>query len=274
MRRAFWMPALAAAVVTAAGGVTPAPAVASCAYFTVWHDTAYSQYWSAAAAPRVNQGAALRRAVAPGCNDTGGATPAPSPVGARAIVGVPPAVAIRSQGMVMVATGYFPQLPGFPLVPRPAPVGTSTCRPGRALVLTGRALPGTGQMVLADVRSSRPVPLSDHELINLEVDAHTRITGLARNGLPYIGTGQRVRIAARRCGGSVIARTITPAGPIVRASTAEDILGADWRGGGGVVNQLGGRDRLAAAVAVLAVAALLVLGLRAGRRGSPAPGSG
>ena len=92
----------------------------------------------------------------------------------------------------MVATGYFPQLPGFPLVPRPAPVGTSTCRPGRALVLTGRALPGTGQMVLADVRSSRPVPLSDHEVINLEVDAHTRITGLARNGLPYIGTGQRV----------------------------------------------------------------------------------
>jgi hypothetical protein len=274
MRRAFWMPALAAAVVTAAGGVTPAPAVASCAAFTVWHDTAYSQYWSAAAGPRVRQGAALRGAVAPGCNDTGGATPAPTRVEARAIVGVPPAVAIRSQGLVMFASGYFPQVPGFPLVPRVAPVGTSRCRPGPVLTLTGRALPGTGRMVLADVGSSRPVPLSDHELIDLEVDAHTRITGLARNGLAYIGTGQRVRIAARRCGGSVVAGTITPAGPIVRASTAEDILGADWRGGGGVVNQLGGRDRLAAALAVLAVVGLLVLGLRAGRHGSAAPGSG
>jgi hypothetical protein len=274
MRRALFLPALAAAVVTAAGGIMPAPALASCAYFTVWHDTAYSQYWSAAAAPQVKQGAALRGAVAPGCNDTGGATPAPTPVGARAIVGVSPAVAIRSQGLVLFASGYFPQLPGFPLVPRVAPVGTSTCRPGPALTLTGRALPGVGGMVLADVRSSRPVPLSDHLLIDLEVDAHTRITGLARNGLPYVGTGQRVRIAARRCGGSVVARAITPAGPIVRASTAEDILGADWRGGGGIVDQLGGRDRIAAALAVLAVVALLVLGMRAGRPGSPAPGSG
>ncbi len=175
----------------------------------------------------------------------------------------------------MVAAGYFPQLPAFPLVPPGAPFdATRTCRLGPALVLTGRALPGTGMLNLGHVRSSLPERLFDHMLINLEVDAHTRITGLARNGLPYIGTGQRVRIAARRCGGSVVARTIAPAGPIVRASTAEDILGADWRGGGGVVNQLGGRDRLAAALAVLAVVVLLVLGMRAGRRGSPAPGSG
>jgi hypothetical protein len=275
MRRALWMPALAAAVVTAAGGVTPAPALASCASFTVWHDTAYSQYWSAAAGPRLQQGAALRGAVAPGCNDTGGAVPSPAPVGARAIVGVSPAVAIRSQGLLLVASGYFPQLPGFPLVPRAAPYdATRTCRLGPALTLTGRALPGVGRLVLADVRSSRPERLSDHLLINLEVDVHTRITGLARNGLPYVGEGQRVRIAARRCGGSLVARTITPAGPIVRASTAEDVLGAGWRGGGGVVRRLGGVNRIAAAVALLAVVVLLVLGMRAGRRGSPAPGSG
>jgi hypothetical protein len=79
-----------------------------------------------------------------------------------------------------------------------------------------------------------------------------------------------VRIAARRCGGSVVARTIAPAGPIVPPSTAEDILGPGWRGGGGVRHELGGVNRLAAAVAVLAVVVLLVLGLRAGRRGTPA----
>jgi hypothetical protein len=60
----------------------------------------------------------------------------------------------------------------------------------------------------------------------------------------------------------------------VRASTAEDILGPGWRGSGGVVRRLGGMNRIAAAVAVLAVVVLLVLGMRAGRRGSPAPGSG
>jgi hypothetical protein len=41
-----------------------------------------------------------------------------------------------------------------------------------------------------------------------------------------------------------------------------------------VVRRLGGVNRIAAAVALLAVVVLLVLGMRAGRRGSPAPGSG
>jgi hypothetical protein len=182
-----------------------------------------------------------------------------------------PAVAILSQGTVLVAAGYFPQLAGFPLVPRSAPFdATRTCRLGRALTLTGRAVPDTGGINLADVRSSRPVRLFDHELIDLTIDVHTRIAGLALQGLAYIGTGQRVRIDARRCGGQVLARTIAPAGPIVPPSTAEDILGSGWRGGGGVVHQLGGTNRIAAALAVLAVVLLLVLGLRAGRRGSTA----
>jgi hypothetical protein len=37
-----------------------------------------------------------------------------------------------------------------------------------------------------------------------------------------------------------------------------------------VIHQLGGVNRIAAAVAVLAVVVLLVLGLRAGRGGAPA----
>jgi hypothetical protein len=249
--------------------------LAGCAALVVWHDAAYSQVWTTAHGPHAAAAARLHGAVQPGCNDTGGPTPAATRVDARRIAGVPPAVAILSDRWILAAAGYFPQLPGFPLVPRSAPYdATRTCRLGPALTLTGRALPETGRIVLADVRSSRPERMSDHLLINLEVDAHTRISGLSRNGLPYVGTGQRVRIAARRCGGSVVARTIAPAGPIVRASTAEDILGADWRGGGGVIHQLGGLARIVGALTVLAVAGLAVLGLRAGRRGSPAPGSG
>jgi hypothetical protein len=72
----------------------------------------------------------------------------------------------------------------------------------------------------------------------------------------------------------VLVRTIAPAGPIVPPSTAEDILASGWRGGGGLVHQLGGVNRIATAFAVLAVVVLLVLGLRAGRRGSPASGAG
>ena len=272
MRRAFWMPALAAAVAMAAGGLTPAPAFAACANLVVWHDTAYSEEWTTAHGPHAAATARLHGVVLPGCNDTGGPTPAPTRVEARRIAGVPPPVAFLADQKIFVAAGYFPQLPGFPLVRTGAPAAdaTRTCTLGPALVVTGSARPGTGRLTLGHVRSSLPERLFDHMLINLEVDAHTRITGLSRNGLPYIGTGQRVRIAARRCGGSVIARTITPAGPIVPASTAEDILGPGWRGGGGVLHRLGGGNRIAAIIAVLAVVVLLVLGLRAGRRGSTA----
>ena len=36
---------------------------------------------------------------------------------------------------------------------------------------------------------------------------------------------------AAHCGRELLARRIVPAGPIVPETTAEDILGADWRGG-------------------------------------------
>jgi hypothetical protein len=63
------------------------------------------------------------------------------------------------------------------------------------------------------------------------MDQHTRVDGLFRGGVPYIGDGQRVRIDALRCGWRVVARHIVANGPIVSATTAEDILGTDWRGG-------------------------------------------
>ncbi len=57
------------------------------------------------------------------------------------------------------------------------------------------------------------------------------MTGLTRQGLPYIGDGQRVRIDAVHCGREIVARHIVANGPTVPETTAEDILGADWRGG-------------------------------------------
>jgi len=69
----------------------------------------------------------------------------------------------------------------------------------------------------------------------IDVDRHTLVDGLARRGQPYIGEGQLVHVDARFCkvpgsiGTKIVARRIAPAGPIVPPSTAEDVLGVDWR---------------------------------------------
>lgn len=282
MRRALWMLALAAAVAAAAGGVAPGRALGQCAFVVVRNDTAYFGYWSGAAAPHVDPGPSLRGAVAPGCNDTPGPIPSPVPAGAVRITGVTPAVAILLRGTIVIAAGYFPQSRGFPLVRTGAPVDDETrgCRLGPALTLTGTARPKPAGINLADVRSSRPVRLFDHKVIDLFVDGHTRLSDLARHGLAYVGDGQAVRIEARFCkvpgsvGRRIVARRIVAAGPIVPPSTAEDILGAGWRGSGGVIHQLGGTRRVVTAVVVLAVALMLVFLARARRRRSPTAGAG
>jgi hypothetical protein len=46
----------------------------------------------------------------------------------------------------------------------------------------------------------------------------------------HIGPGEAVRIDARRCGRMIVARRVVAAGPLVPASTAEDIFGTGWRG--------------------------------------------
>lgn len=239
----------------------PAPAAASCAEVVVWHDTAYFRY--AGSEPHPPPGVGLPGAVAPGCNDTGGDPPSPTQVDARAIAGVPPAVALIFGHSILVAPGYFPQVPGFPIRWGP-PVAdeTETCRISGALTLAGRAHPTPGRL---DIRTSG-------RLIDLIVDVHTRFTGLARNGLPYIGDGQAVRIEAVRCGGKTVARRISAAGRIVPPTSAEDILGADWRGGPSIVTSAG-RHRWwaaggAAVTAALAGSVLIVRRRpRAARRG-------
>jgi hypothetical protein len=119
------------------------------------------------------------------------------------------------------------------------------------------------------VRSTRPLRLFDHRLSVL-VDFHTRIAGLDRNGVPYIGRLQAVRIDALRCGHMIVATRVVPAGAaITPAATAEDVLGAHWRGGPSLLH-----DRtLLIAVALTAVGMAAVIGVRRRRR-SRVPGAG
>jgi len=270
MRRALLVLTLALAAAAAVATVRPAPARASCVAVIVWHDTAYFGYPTPGGRPP--PGHRVHGVVEPGCNDTGGSVPSPTPVGAHAIAGVPPQVALLSTGGVYVPAGVFPQLPGFPIRPARVDDELRTCHVTAHVTASGHVLPGPGEVSLADVRSSRPLRLFDHRL-SVVVDVHTRIAGLDRYGVPYIGRRQAVRIDAVRCGHMIIATRIVPGGPIAPAATAEDVLGADWRGTGGVIHQLGGAARIVGALTVLVILGLIVLGLRAGRRESSAPGA-
>ena len=119
-------------------------------------------------------------------------------------------------------------------------------------------------------------PCSLHHLLRgaaqVFVDGHTRIDGLTHNGQPYIGDGQLVRVDARFCRCRArSARRSSPAGscPPGRSSppsTAEDILGADWRGWPGVVSRATGGHALAVAIVLL----LAAVGRRDGPDG-PSP---
>lgn len=265
MRRLLF--ALTIVLALAASAARPPAVHAGCAFLVVWHDRAYSAYWSQRTAPPAHPGAPLRGAVEPGCNDTGGPMPGPTPVRARAIAGVPTDVAVLAGREIMIGYGYLPQAVGFPLR-RSTLDEMRGCAPGAAVTLSGVARPRPGGINLAEVRSSRPVPLSDHLLVGFFIDAHTRIAGLARHGIPYIADGQRLRIHARFCrvrdstGPKVVARAIVAAGPIVRATTAEDVLGSHWRGEPGVLH-----DRTTyVAVAIVVVAMAVALAVLARRR--------
>ena len=262
MRRAYVVLAAVAAV-TGWSVALPAPAAASCAFVVVRHDRAYFQLWSPRVVPDLRPGSALAGAVEPGCNDTGGAVPGPTRVGARQVAGVSPDVAILVRGQLLVAVGYLPDVRGFP-VHGPVVDQTPACRRhGVELSLTGVARAAPGGIAVANVHATYPLPLVDHQVTTLLMDRHTRIDGLARGGLPYIGDGQRVRIDGLRCGWRVVARRIVARGPVVPATTAEDILGEDWRGGPSLVTSAG-RNRwwVAGGLAVMAAVAGGLLALR------------
>jgi Family of unknown function (DUF6281) len=254
MRRTLVLATLAAAF--AGTAVRPEPAAASCALVVVWHDTAYVAYGPARPAPAA--GARLRGAVEPGCNDTGGDPGPPTPIGVRAIAGVPPQVALMWQKEILVPPGVFPQVRGFPVAWRRVDDETRSCHVRTGVTLTGPATPAPGGIELAVRRG-----------VDVLVDVHTRIEGLVRNGLPYIGVGQRVQVEAVRCGRKTVARRITRAGRIAAPTTAEDILGPNWRGGSGIATQARGWRGLVAAGVVGAAAAVWLIVRTRRRRSRP-----
>lgn len=262
---------LAAAAATGWSVAVTAPASASCAFVVVRHHRAYFELWRRRDVPGVRPGALVPGTVEPGCNDTGGAVPAPTRVGARRIAGVSPDVAVLVRGQILIAMGYLPDVHGFPLH-GPVVDQTPACRRfGVPLTLTGVARARPAGINVASVHASSPVPLVDHQVTTLLMDQHTHVDGLSRRGVPYIGDGQRVRIDALRCGWRVVARHIVANGPIVPGTTVEDVLGADWRGGPSIETSARRHGWWAAAAAVTAAVAAGVLIARrrpgAARRG-------
>jgi hypothetical protein len=272
--------ALVAAVLAGlvGGAVAPPAARASCGFIVVWHDRAYSGYWGRGQVD-ARPDAVIHGAEEPGCNDTVGADEHPTAVPARKIAGIPPSVAILSGGEPLVAYGYFPGVPGFPLDAGGPPADeTAGCRLGGPVRLTGPADVGLGAIGVHVNQSTVHL----HHLLRgsaqVFIDARTSFDGLQRDGFPYLGQGQLVRVDARFCkvpgsiGTKIVARRIAAAGPIVPPSTAETVLGPDWRGRPGLISRAtGGHSRAAYAAVGLLVAVAALLGAR---RRSPWSGTG
>jgi hypothetical protein len=246
-----WTAGITVAAVAALFGAVPAPerADAACIQLVVWHDTAYTGWWNPADLPAFHTGRRLSGAVEPDCADTGGPAAAPAPVPAHAIDGVPSSVAIWAFGAPMIASGFFPQLSEFPIAPdgRRLDDETRGCRLGGALTVDGTAEVAFGNLSVVVSHSSRPLRLTDGRVLtDLFVDGHTRMSGLSRDGLPYIGDGQRVHVIARTCqvkgavGPKIVARRVVAAGPIAPRPGVAVVLGQDWAGtAGGPVGATG-----------------------------------
>jgi hypothetical protein len=248
---------VAVAIAIGSGVAVPVPASAQCAFIVVRHDRAYFLY-GAHGHSRIRPGPPLVGTLEPGCSDVPGVpAPAATRVRARRIVGVSPAVAVVVRGQALVAMGYLPQAPGFPLP------GLGD-RPKRCRIGAPASLTGTAHFFAAGIQlaaGGRPV--------DVFLDARTRVTGLTRHGLPYIGEGQRVRIDAVHCGREIVARHIVANGPIVPETAAEDFLGADWRGGRTSENVA--RSHASWAAGAAAVIAALAGGVLLLRRRTRAP---
>ena len=228
LRFAFLAMLAALAAVAMTGGATRAQA--SCVYVIVWHDTAYFGFYSLEQLPGTRAGMPIDGAITPDCADTGGPPGSPTDAKASRIQGLSPDVAIVSGGTTLVAEGYLPQLRSFPLRRRDSasPDETRNCTTGPPVVINGTA---DGALFGLSVRRA-----SGGVVSNLFIDSHTRVVGLRRHGLPFIGDGQRVRLVAVPCqvkganGPKLVVRRITAAGPIVGQASAKRVLGKDWDG--------------------------------------------
>ena len=156
----------------------------------------------------VKAGASLPGGYLPGCDDavavdpaTGARltpAPAPTPVELHRIPGVPTRVAVAYDGRAALAPGWLPQVAGHPLHKLFRTAKPASC--GSAWHLRGKVqappLPGAPVSIAA-----RSVTLVDG----------TRVVGLARDGLPYLGAGDAVDATVRSCGGTLVADRVARA---------------------------------------------------------------
>ena len=196
---------IAVAAVAASFGAVRAPdrADASCMEIVVWHDVAYAGPWNPANLPPIDTGRHLRGAVEPDCADTGGPAAAPTPVQASSIDGVPPSVAIWAFGGPLIASGYFPRQPGFPIALAGRAVDDETvgCRLGDAVTVDGKAEAGFGGLAVVVSRSSEPLRLIGGRVLPLFLDVTRGSSGHRARGCRTSAGGKRCtsRLAPVRC---------------------------------------------------------------------------
>ncbi|MFL5939825.1 MAG: hypothetical protein ACJ75Q_05915 [Gaiellaceae bacterium] len=128
----------------------------------------------------------------------GGEAGASSTVQVRRLIGVDPRVAVAVNGEpehAYLTRGYFVQLPGHPLHRSLRPWQRSRselegCAATRPVEVAGTVRFSTGAGI--DIERGRGEAF-------LFVDPFTRVRGMERNGLPYVGPGQRIAVDATAC---------------------------------------------------------------------------
>ena len=165
-------------------------------------------------------GRALGRGTLPPCRDSNGPPEVGGAVDVVSIGGVPPAVAVGAAGdahPAYLAAGYFPELPSHPLHEGGARDFTNGCRVTGTFSLVGTVRRHVSTLLVEVSERSGSLEAAPGSTIQLLVDAHTRIEGFERNGLPYVTRGDRIRSSGVTCqfrgpqSPAVVARTIAPA---------------------------------------------------------------
>jgi hypothetical protein len=180
-----------------------APITDVCGSDLVWHDRIYYAEPVVALPARA---ASLGVAGVPSCPDVlGGETGASRAVEVTGLAGVSPnlALAVTEDGQHgYFAAGYFVQVPSHPLhvvLAQEAP----QCAGLRRLRVVGTVERNDGSLTLRVSRRSTKVFL---------VGARTRIVGLSRGSLPYVGLSRRIVVEAVRCRGlRLLAVRVAPA---------------------------------------------------------------
>jgi hypothetical protein len=178
---------------SASHALRSAPIAGVCGSDLVWHDRIYYAEPVVALPARAGN---LGIAGVPSCPDVlGGETGASRAVDVIGLAGVNPNLALAVADDARhgyFAAGYFVQLPSHPL--HVVLADEARVCAGPRLRLVGKVERNVGSLALR----GRVV----------RVDARTRIEGLSRNGLPYVGVGREVAVRAVRCGSGLVARRI------------------------------------------------------------------